>query len=94
MTGAVRWLLVDAIAVALVSIALIIKSLNLPENQRILYQTGSRVMFVAGIIVVLSGIAPIGTIPLLVALIALLLLPVVYGILVWIKVFDARELEI
>jgi hypothetical protein len=44
--------------------------------------------------VVLSGIAPIGTIPLLVALIALLLLPVVYGILIWIKVFDARELEI
>ncbi|HZM21643.1 MAG TPA: hypothetical protein VFC02_07860 [Anaerolineales bacterium] len=30
---------------------------------------------------------------LLVVLIALLLAPVFYGILVWIKVFDARELE-
>lgn len=94
LTGAVRWLLVDAIAVALVSIALIIKSLNLPENQGRLYQTGSRVMFMAGIIVVLSGITLIGTIPLLLTLIALLLVPVAYGILVWIKVFDAREIEI
>ncbi len=94
LPGVVRWLLVGAIAVALASIALIIKSLSLPENQRSLYQTGSRVMFVAGIIVVLSGITPIGTIPLLFALIALLLAPVAYGILVWIKVFDAKEIEI
>jgi len=42
----------------------------------------------------LSGITLIGTIPLLLTLIALLLVPVAYGILVWIKVFDARELEI
>jgi len=94
LTGAARWLLVGAVAVALVSVALIMKSLNLPENQRSLYRTGSRVTFMAGIIVVLSGITPIGTIPLLFALIALLLAPVVYGILVWIKVFDASELEI
>jgi hypothetical protein len=41
----------------------------------------------------LSGLAPIGTIPLLLTLNVLLLAPVFYGILIWIKVFDARELE-
>ena len=50
-------------------------------------------MFIAGVLIVLLGVSPIGSIPLLVILIVLLLAPVFYGILVWIKVFDARELE-
>ena len=90
----VRWLLVGSIAVVLISIALILKSLNLPETQSNLYQMGARVMFIAGIMVLLSGFTPMDTIPLLIVLIALLLAPVFYGILVWTKVFDARELEI
>lgn len=94
LSGEVRWLLVEAIAVVLMSIALILKSLNLPENQRILFRTGARVAFVAGILVVLSGLMTIGTIQLLLVLIVLLLAPIFYGILVWIKVLDARELEI
>jgi len=89
----VRWLLVGAIATVLISIALIVKSLNIPENQRGLYQTGARVGFTAGILVLLVGLTPISTIPLLLTLIVLLLAPVFFGILVWIKVFDARELE-
>jgi hypothetical protein len=93
LPGEVRWLLVGAIATALTSIALILKSLNLPENQRSVYRTGARVTFIAGILVILSGLTSIGTIPLLLMLIVLLLAPVFYGILVWIKVFDARELE-
>ena len=93
LPGEVHWLLVGAIAAVLISIALIMKSLDFLENQRSLYQTGSRVMFTAGILVILSGMASMGTIPLLLTLIALLLAPVFYGILVWVKVFDARELE-
>lgn len=89
----VRWLLVGSIAVTLASVALILKNLILPESQRILYQTGARVTFIASILVVLSGLTPIGTIPLLLVLLVLLLAPVFYGILVWIKVLDARELE-
>ena len=89
----VRWLLVGAIATVLIGTALIVKSLNIPENQRSLYQTGARVGFIAGILVLLVGLTPISTIPLLLTLIVLLLAPVFFGILVWIKVFDARELE-
>jgi hypothetical protein len=54
---------------------------------------GGRVSFIAGILVLLSGLTPMSTIPLLFILILLLLAPVLYGILVWIKVLDARELE-
>ena len=89
----VRWLLVGAIATVLIGTALIVKSLNIPENQRSLYQTGARVGFTAGILVLLVGLTPISTIPLLLTLIVLLLAPVFFGILVWIKIFDARELE-
>jgi len=52
------------------------------------------VTFISSILVVLTSLTPIGTIPLLLVLIVLLLAPVFYGILVWIKVLDARELEI
>ena len=76
LPGEVRWLLVGAIAVVLTSIALILKSLNLPENQRILFRTGARVAFIAGILVVLSGLMTISTVPLLLVLIGLLLAPI------------------
>ncbi|HEU0291348.1 MAG TPA: low temperature requirement protein A [Anaerolineales bacterium] len=90
----VRWLLVGAIAAVLTSISLILKSLNLPENQSILYRTGGRVTFISGILVVLSSAASMDTINFLLILVVLLLAPVFYGILVWIKVLDARELEL
>jgi hypothetical protein len=45
------WLyLVGAIATVLISIALIVKSLNIPENQRSVYQMGARVGFTGGIL--------------------------------------------
>ena len=89
----VRWLLVGSIAVVLTSIALILKCLNIPESQRLIFRTGARVTFIAGILAILLGLTQIGTIPLLLTLNVLLLAPVFYGILIWIKVFDARELE-
>jgi low temperature requirement protein LtrA len=89
----VRWLLVGSVTVVLTSIALILKCLNIPESQRVIYRKGARVTFIAGILAILSGLTPIGTIPLLLTLNVLLLAPVFYGILIWIKVFDARELE-
>jgi low temperature requirement protein LtrA len=89
----VRWLLAGAVAVALISIALILRTLDLPMNQRLLYQTGARATFIAGALIALSGLLPIGTIPFLLVLITFLLAPILYGILVWIKVFDAGELR-
>jgi len=91
--GEVRLLLVGAIATALISIGMILKNLNLPESQKVIYRTGGHVTFIAGVLIFIAGVTPISTIPLLVMIIILMLVPVFYGILVWIKVFDARELE-
>jgi low temperature requirement protein LtrA len=93
LPGEVRWLLVAATATVLISISLLLKNLHLPESQEVLYRTGARLMFVSGLLTVFSGLASIDTIPLLVVILALLLAPVLFGVLVWIKVLDARELE-
>ena len=90
---AVHWLLVSAIALVLLSIGFILKSLNVPENQRQVYRTGGHITFLAGVLVLVTGWLPLDTTPLLLVLITLLLAPVFYGILVWIKVFEAREME-
>jgi Bacterial low temperature requirement A protein (LtrA) len=90
----VLWLLVGAIATALVSVALILRILDLSEAYRRLYRNGSILMLSAGALVVGLGLTPIDPLPLLLVLSALLLAPVVYGILIWIKVFDAREMEL
>jgi hypothetical protein len=43
--------------------------------------------------VVVIGMTPIGTIALLLALLGLLLAPICYALLLWIKVLGAREVE-
>jgi low temperature requirement protein LtrA len=89
----VRWLLVGAIAAAFIGIALIMRILNLPVSLRGFYRTGSILTLLAGIVVLLLGLTGLGTIHLLLAIIALSLTPIAYGILIWVKVFDAEELE-
>lgn len=93
LSSDVRWLLVGAIAAALVGIALIMQILDIPASYRSLYRRGSILTLVAGVVVLVLGMTPIGTVPLLLALIALLLAPALYGLVIWIKVFGAAELE-
>jgi len=90
----VRWLLVGAVTAVLVSIAFIVRLLDIPASYRRLYWNGSILMWIAGILVVVFGLTPIDPHLLLLALCALLLAPVFYGLLIWIKVFEAREIEV
>jgi low temperature requirement protein LtrA len=93
LPGEVRWLMVGAVALVLASIALIMRILDFPESYHRFYQDGSRVMLVSGALVAGLGLTTLDSIPLLLALSLLLLLPVAYGILIWIKVFDAQDLQ-
>lgn len=93
LPSSVHWLLVGAIAMVLTSIAFILKSLDLPEDLRRVYRTGAHVAFIGGMLVIVAGLLPLQTASFLLILITLLLAPVLYGILVWIKIFDAREME-
>lgn len=81
----VRGLLVGAIAVALISIALLMRTIHLPPSHHEIVQTGERVTFVVAIIIALLGLSNLETIPLLVVLVLLMLAPVFSGFKAWIK---------
>jgi low temperature requirement protein LtrA len=89
----VRWLLVGAVAAVLFSISLIMRIIGLPEDLRRFYRTGSTLTLLSGFVLLLLCLAEINTIPLLLAILALMLIPIVYGILIWVKVFDAEEMQ-
>ena len=88
----VRWLLVGAITVTLVSIALLMRTIQIPQEHHQIYRRGGIVTLVSGFIILLVGFSNLSTIPLLAVLILLLLTPVLYGIVVWIKLLGAREI--
>jgi low temperature requirement protein LtrA len=90
----VRWLLVGAVGLALISIALLIRSIQIPKEYQQLYRRGGTVTLVLGIIILLLGFSGLEIIPLLVLLILLLLTPVIYGVTVWVKLLGAEEIPI
>lgn len=95
----VRWLLLTATALTLVSTALLTRTTQiLPEHQRI-HDIGRRGLFISAVLVMVLGLIPLDTIPLLIAIAALLLMPVFFGIRVWVETLDTddktdEELEI
>jgi hypothetical protein len=90
----VRWLLVGAIAVALISIAVLMRSIQIPEEHFQLYRQGGIATLISGVIILLLGLSSLNTIPLLVMVILLLLAPVFYGIAVWVNLLGAEEIPI
>jgi low temperature requirement protein LtrA len=90
LTTEVRWLLVGAIAIALISIALLMRTIQIPEQHQRIYRWGCIATIVSGVIILLLGFSGLSTIPLLSVLILLLLTPVIYGVAVWIKVVSSR----
>jgi low temperature requirement protein LtrA len=90
----VRWLLVGAIALALVSIALLMRTIQIPERYRPMYRTGRIITLISGLVILLLGFTGLSTIPLLVILVLLMLTPVFYGIKVWIRVLGAEEIAL
>ncbi len=79
----VRWLLVGAVATALVGIALMIQSLHDADRDPRTHRIGQGVMLLSASVIVASGATSIPTIPLLVLLTVLLLAPIFFGFLSW-----------
>ncbi|UCC52916.1 MAG: low temperature requirement protein A [Anaerolineaceae bacterium] len=90
----IRWLLVGAIAVALISSAVLMRSIQIPEEHFQLYRRSGIVTFISGGIVLLLGLSSLNTIPLLLIVIMLMLAPVVYGIAVWVNLRGAEKIVI
>jgi low temperature requirement protein LtrA len=70
----VRWLLVGSVAVVLVTIALLVRTIRSEDEHRRIHQTG--------------GIIDLAAIPLLIALVATILVPIAAALWVWMKTVD------
>lgn len=94
MPADVGWLLVGAVAATLIFIALIMGTIQLDQRYLPLYRRGAIVTAVSAILSLGLGFLGLGAILLLTILVLLMLLPVFYGINVWIVVLGAEEIPI
>ena len=85
----VRWLLVGAVAVAFVTIALLLRSVRSTDEFRAIHRVGGLTILGAGIAAGLLGFTSLETIPLLVVLVGIMLVPVASGLWVWMKTLDS-----
>jgi low temperature requirement protein LtrA len=90
----IRWLLVGAIALALISNAVLMRSIQIPEVYFQLYRRSGIATFTSGVIVLLLGFSSLDTIPLLIIVIIFMLAPVIFGIAVWVNLRRAEEIPI
>ena len=94
LTSDVRWLLVGAVGLALISTAVLMRSIQIPDKYFPLYRGGGIVTLICGVVILLLGLSGLDTIPLLVLVIVFLLVPVLYGVVVWLKVLGGEEIAI
>ena len=80
-----RWLLVGAIAVVLVSIALLTRTIQASEEVRAVNRNARRVLLLSCLLIVLLGFTNLSTVPLLLVLVLLMLAPVFYGFKTWLQ---------
>jgi low temperature requirement protein LtrA len=95
LPDAVRWLLVGALAAALISIALIAGTLHVRRAQPELYRTAEVALPLCALLTLGVGLAGWGAKGSLTAMVVLLLVPVAAGVVVWLKhsEYDSVELE-
>ncbi len=94
LTPAVRWLLVGSIALALISNAVLMRTIQIPEAHFKVYRRSGIATFTSGAIVLLLGLTDLNTILLMIIVIILMLTPVLYGIVVWVKLRGAEMIAI
>lgn len=86
----VRWLLVGAIAVVLVSIALLARTIQASEEVQAVNRSGGRALYVSSVVILLLGLSNLSTVPLLLLLVLLMLAPVFYGFKTWLQLQGAE----
>ena len=87
----VQWLLVGAVATALLGIALLMRTIQIPTKFIRVYRMANVISFCVCVLMVPLGFLKLNTTFLLGALIVLLLAPVIAGIWIWIKAYSAAE---
>jgi hypothetical protein len=86
-----RWLLVLAVAVTLVNVAVLTRTIQLDQVQHAVIRAGRRVMLVSAGLILLLGFTGLETIPLLIAVAVLLLAPIFFAFRVWLELLDQAD---
>jgi low temperature requirement protein LtrA len=86
----IRWLLVAAVAIVLISIAFLINTVQLTKAYQPVYRRGSRIMAISAIMIFLLGFSNLSGLKLLILLCLFMLTPVFYGIKAWIKMLGKQ----
>ena len=89
----VRWLLVGAIAIALVSIAILIQLLERDESAEQTRRIGQVAMLISSVLIVVLGFTNLQTIPLLILIVLLMLTPIFFGFISWVKGIESSPAE-
>ena len=82
--------LVGAIAVVLVSIALLARTIQASEEVQAVNRSGGRALYLSSFVILLLGFTSLGTVPLLVLLVLLMLVPVFYGFKTWLQLQEPQ----
>ena len=86
-----RWLLVLAVSITLVSLAVLTRTVQLNQIQQSTHQVGRRVMLVSALLILLLGFTGLETFPLLIMVILLLLAPIFFAFRVWVELLDQAD---
>lgn len=89
----VRWSLVGAIAVYLLSLVPLMRVISVPDEAKNAYGRASIIVFMIALIIAALGFTNLATLPLLAVIVVLMLVPVVYAVSFWVRVLEARELH-
>ena len=84
----VRWLLVGAIVITLVSVAVLTRKIQLSREHQRTHRAGGRVMLVSAVLIALLGFSRLDIIPLLILLVLLMLAPIFAAFRVWLEILD------
>ena len=88
----VRWLLLTAIALTLLTTVLLTRTTQFPPEFQRVNDIGWQGLFISAILVILLGFIPLDTIPLLSVITLLLLMPIFFGIRVWVETLGSDEI--
>jgi low temperature requirement protein LtrA len=91
---AVRWLLVGSLAVAMISVAAIARTLEIRRRFAQIYRPAEAALLVSGLLSVGVGLTAWGAKGSLTAMVVLLAAPVATGLIVWLKRTDPETVDL
>ena len=85
----VSWLLLGAVAIVLVSVALLMRTIQVSGSRELVHRTASHVPLGSSAIVLLLGFTGLSAVSLLALLLVVMLAPVFYGFKIWLQTLGA-----